>query len=179
MELSGSANAVSHPPAPRVQQSSIRSFFRPRTPTYTAPPTAPGAQTNSPALPQPTQLPPILSPTIPPLSTNDSTVPPQASISTIDSHHIQPLRRINSLLLPIHYPDSFYHKILDVSTTPNFSRVINWRDPSTSESKVIGGIVCRLDCALALDSTTQNPKVIEGSFDIYIQSLALLSPYRE
>jgi ribosomal protein S18 acetylase RimI-like enzyme len=93
-------------------------------------------------------------------------------------HHIQPLRRINSLLLPIHYPDSFYHKALTPDHPISFSRTILWTSTSPSETKVIGGIICRLDPALSPLSTPQTPQFIEGTHDIYIQSLALLSPYR-
>jgi hypothetical protein len=39
-------------------------------------------------------------------------------------------------------------------------------------------MVCRLDPSLASDSTPTSPKYVEGVFDIYVQSLALLSPYR-
>jgi hypothetical protein len=38
--------------------------------------------------------------------------------------------------------------------------------------------VCRLDPTQASDSTPSSPKAIPGSYDLYIQSLALLSPYR-
>jgi GNAT superfamily N-acetyltransferase len=61
----------------------------------------------------------------------------------------------------------------------NFSRVILWTDPHSKDTKVVGGIVCRLDPSLAPGSTPQSPQILEGSYDIYIQSLVLLSPYRE
>jgi len=100
-----------------------------------------------------------------------STLPPQASIAPIEPHHLQPIRRINSLLLPINYPDSFYNRILEPHLSLNipisFSRVILWKD-ANAEPKVIGGVVCRVD-----------PNVSSPTaFDLYIQSLALLSPYR-
>jgi ribosomal protein S18 acetylase RimI-like enzyme len=151
--------------APRVQ-SSIRSFFQSKS----ASPALPVAQT-----PPREQIPP------PPPAANearDPLLPPQARISPIAPDHIQPLRRINALLLPVNYPDSFYHKILDPSSV-NFSHVILWEDPVSKETKVVGGIVCRLDPSLAPGSTPQAPQTLEGTFDIYLQSLALLSPYRE
>ncbi len=155
-------------------QSSIRSFFQPRTPIYAAPPSS----TNSAAIAE--ILPPKSTPlpttaitrhshpeqAVPSLASSAS-LPPQASISTIHENNIQPLKRINSLLLPINYPDSFYHKILEPNTSPNFSRVILWQDAPSSEPKVVGGIVCRLE-------HDEFSKVSS----IYIQSLALLSPYR-
>ena len=184
MDTNGPSKAMSVPPAPlppvRVQQSSIRSFFHPRTPNYTAPPTAQNSQLTtassiSPPIPSSqTQA------SSPPPSNNGATaaIPEQATISHVDPSHIQPLRRINSLLLPINYPDSFYHKILDPSSAPSFSRVILWQDDPSHPPKVIGGIVCRVDPSLAPDSTPTVPKYVEGVCDIYVQSLALLSPYR-
>lgn len=151
--------------APRVQ-SSIRSFFNLKP----ASPAAPVAQT--PPRDQTPQLPPAAN------GAKDPLLPPGARISPATRDHIQPLRRINSLLLPVNYPDSFYNKIVDPSSV-NFSRVILWEDSHTKETKVVGGIVCRLDPALAPGSTPRDLQTLEGTFDIYLQSLALLSPYRE
>jgi len=119
---------------------------------------------------------------------------PSASISPIQPAHTPPLRRINSLLLPINYPDTFYTAA--ASPTPqNFSRVILWSDPS-SEPKVIGGIITRLDPlpqTRDLDAQKENGNIQAqkagngegsgegqggGEYALYIQSLTLLSPYR-
>ncbi|KAI9730175.1 MAG: hypothetical protein M1818_008269 [Claussenomyces sp. TS43310] len=158
-------------------QSSIRSFFQPRTPSYAAPPSQ-IPQTSARAAPSPPKL--SITPKAPANPTiAHPSLPPQACISTIHENHIQPLRRINSLLLPINYPDSFYNRLLGPETQPIFSRIILWREgPSNgtapaaalgdAETKVVGGIVCRIDAAdEGADTRT-----------IYIQSLALLSPYR-
>jgi len=165
-------------------QSSIRSFFQPRQPNYTPPPSSTNSNVNGVdrISPAPTSLPYSLTPPrqaepkISPLKPSSGRAsPPQASISPIHEKHIQQLKRINSLLLPINYPDSFYHKIVDPQNSPNFSRVIQWHEPlvlksafsPSSEPKVVGGIVCRLE----RDESTRTSA-------IYIQSLALLSPYR-
>ncbi|KAK2627121.1 hypothetical protein QTJ16_003087 [Diplocarpon rosae] len=167
-------------------QPSIRSFFQPRQPSYTMPPgSSPPPQPSPSSLPRATPSAPIqpstnTSQAIPP-ATRTPILPPQATISSIQQLHIQPLRRINALLLPIHYPDSFYHKILspDPPTPSNgFSRAILWTDPTTQETKVVGGVVCRLDPALSESSTAQNPVYTPDAYDIYVQSLVLLSPYR-
>ncbi|KAH8779580.1 hypothetical protein BGZ57DRAFT_889215 [Hyaloscypha finlandica] len=185
MDVNGSANTLS----PRVQPT-IRSFFQPRQPSYTAPPSLPVSKPDtSPPIASLSQTPPSAA-QMPQNTTltstvqlqRSSTLPQQATISPILEQHIQPLRRINSLLLPIHYPDSFYHKILSPDDPISFSRTILWTSPSStnspSETKVIGGIICRLDPALSPLSTPQVPIYLEGTHDIYIQSLALLSPYR-
>lgn len=77
---------------------------------------------------------------------------------------IQPLKRINALLLPVTYPEAFYNTAL----TSEFTRVITWADPVP---KVVGGIICRLEPIVTNDGTTNEQA-------LYIQSLALLSPYR-
>lgn len=155
--------------APDRIQSSIRSFFQSKTPSPA--PTVPlaAANTRQHQSSQSQQT---------PNAAYDPSIPLQAKISPITKDHIQSLRRINSLLLPINYPDSFYHKILDPSPV-SLSRVILWEDPNSNETKVVGGIVCRLDPSLTPDSGSQTPQVIEGSYDVYLQSLVLLSPYRE
>ncbi|TPX18983.1 uncharacterized protein E0L32_011300, partial [Thyridium curvatum] len=117
---------------------------------------------------------------------------PQATIVPVAEHHIPALRRINSLLLPVNYPDSFYHKALDPAVSGLFSRVILWRDDDDDDGsdqqsqqqqggseqrasdQVIGGIVCRLEPSPF--SSAASPG--EAQQAIYIQSLALLSPYR-
>ncbi|CZT08106.1 hypothetical protein WAI453_002256 [Rhynchosporium graminicola] len=185
METNGASNVAN-----TRAQPSIRSFFQPRQPNYTPPPgsSAPKVQPQVPS-PLVTQTPPSLPSQVsaishePITSTSKSHLPPQATISQIEQPHIQPLRRINALLLPITYPDSFYHKILlPDSPTPapprSFSRSILWTDTSSQDTKVIGGVICRVDPSLSPSSTPQNPSYTPNSHDIYIQSLCLLSPYR-
>ncbi|KAH9224639.1 hypothetical protein DL95DRAFT_322631 [Leptodontidium sp. 2 PMI_412] len=190
-----STNRASIPANTRAQPS-IRSFFQPRQPSYTPPP---GSLTtklpSSNPSPLTTQTPPSLTPPVssntskpiptptPPPIPKPSTIPPQATISQIQQEHIQPLRRINALLLPISYPDSFYHKILlpdppTPSPPKSFSRSILWTDPTSQETKVVGGVICRVDPSLSPESTPQNPSYTPDTHDIYIQSLCLLSPYR-
>lgn len=179
---------MEHPSVPKPlarAQSSIRSFFQPRQPNYTLPPSSTNSNIDggdrippTPTSPPLPSSPPRIQaePETSPLKTRSGTAsPPQASISPIREKHIQQLKRINSLLLPINYPDSFYNKIVDPQNAPNFSRVILFHEPltlksvfsSSSEPKVVGGIVCRLE----KDESTRTSA-------IYIQSLALLSPYR-
>lgn len=166
--------------APGQQQPSIRSFFQPRqlpkfaapptTSTTTPPPTA-SPTTNpppAPPLPPPIATAPLPPPTLPLLPPPPS-LPPQASILPITATHVPPLRRINSLLLSVPYPDSFYASLLDPASSGLLSRAILWRDTPTSSPKVIGGIVCRLE-----PTAPGTP----GTQAIYLQSLALLSPYR-
>ncbi|KAI3326931.1 acyl-CoA N-acyltransferase [Xylariaceae sp. AK1471] len=167
-------------------QPSIRNFFRPRQPSYAAPPSAPKniAPKNI-----GTQSGPTLS-TVPPTATTTTTTEtrqststtlpsangaapslpppanlhPQASIARIQPEHIPALRRITSLLLPVNYPDSFYARLSDPLSAGAFSRVILWRDDNnpTAPEKVIGGLVCRPEPspfhAGTVDAPPQTPR---------------------
>lgn len=137
-------------------------------------------------IPQPPPLPPQPGSAPPPVSTPQAppsslpyipslpvlppapSLPTNATIAPITAEHIPALRRINSLLLQISYPDSFYTTILTAPTSPLFSRAILWSESSATAPTVVGSVVCRLE-------TPANPSEPSA---IYIQSLTLLSPYR-
>ncbi|KHJ34170.1 putative acyltransferase domain-containing protein [Erysiphe necator] len=104
-----------------------------------------------------------------------SNISSNASIIEVEEDHLQPLRRINALLLPISFPDSFYRKILSPDPPISFSRSIIWSDP---EPKVVGGILCRIDPTSCPIFSTERPQDLQGANDIYILSLTLLSPFR-
>ncbi|TDZ30313.1 putative N-acetyltransferase san [Colletotrichum sidae] len=163
-------------------QSSIKSFFQPRQqPSYAPPPSAskfapapviasapPPPASNRNTTPPPATIPS----TTPPTSHSHSPPPtpanlhPNASIRPVDDADLQPLRRINALLLPVAYPETFYAAAL----TGPLSRVITWTDGPTTQ--VVGGVVSRLEPS-PFPPTSQTPE-----HALYIQSLALLSPYR-
>ncbi|KAK0668511.1 hypothetical protein QBC41DRAFT_321699 [Cercophora samala] len=172
------------------------------TPAPVPPPPAPPLPpaTESPRYPSPVAaqttvpIPITLPPTLPVLPSPPS-IPSGASIVPLEEQHIPALRRINALLLPVAYPDSFYSKVLDPLVSGLFSRAILWQDSPSDTPKLIGGLVCRLEPNFFLDSNGQplanpppplgsnlkpNPSVsLDTPFHaIYIQSLALLSPYR-
>lgn len=159
-------------PAPlKTAQASIRSFFKPKTPNYAAPPSkvisAADAKTPlvaSREIKSNAVSPPTTTITPPPPSPSDSKIDDRASITPFFSAHIPPLKRINALLLCITYPDTFYTTIL--SSTPSFSRAILWTSPGGSPT-LIGGLVSRVE-----------PNGNSTTSTLYIQSLALLSPYR-
>ncbi|KAG7291892.1 hypothetical protein NEMBOFW57_001916 [Staphylotrichum longicolle] len=197
----------------RAQQSSIRSFFQPRRqPEYAAPPSAappldssniatestsqtvpPPAPPLPAGPPKPVTIPITLPPNGVPVLPSPPSIPVGATIVPLAEQHIPALRRINSLLLPVPYPDSFYANVLDPLASGLFSRVILWQDSDADTPKVIGGLVCRLEPNRFLDAQGQplpqppvsSPRQIPPNAPldtpyhaIYIQSLALLSPYR-
>jgi ribosomal protein S18 acetylase RimI-like enzyme len=185
----------------KTAQSSIRSFFKPKTPNYTSMPPAssPAASSPPPAsitspIPReasestasPSNATSALS--VPPKPTLETrppahavsvsgglspkpALPPQATITVIEPSHIASLKRINALLLCITYPDTFYTTILASTAHPSFSRAILWSPsptPTSSAPTLIGGLVTRIEPSPGANGTST----------LYIQSLALLSPYR-
>lgn len=183
---------------PSHSQPSIRSFFQPKQPNYAAPPSSTTTSIHTPpkseeaitdsaielqptTKPPPAPIPPPL-PTPPgstsqqeqqrhtnlPLLPPPPSLHPQASIVPITADHIPALRRINSLLLQVTYPDSFYTAILTPSKSGLFSRAILWTEPQSTTPKVIGSLIIRPEEIPS--STTQQT--------LYIQSITLLSPYR-
>ncbi|KAI2780966.1 acyl-CoA N-acyltransferase [Daldinia loculata] len=181
-------------------QSSIRNFFQPKTPSYVQPPAISRAQAAPPVPPSPPSVAAASSPTTEqngprsPLSPVPTTAPltrpsslhPQATISPILPEHVPALRRITSLLLPVNYPDSFYARLSDPLSSGAFSRVVLWSDPSDSNGtpKVIGGLVCRPEPSPFTSSSSRKslsqPMTPSSQPNaLYIQSLVLLSPYRQ
>ncbi|KAF6819873.1 GNAT family acetyltransferase [Colletotrichum musicola] len=181
----------------KTTQTSIKSFFQPRQqPSFAPPPAstkftpAPGAAppppppppatttaTETTAAESPADTPPPASKSPSPTSTSTPpplapiTLHPQASIRRLDDADLSPLRRINALLLPVTYPETFYAAAL----TGPFSRVITWTDPATSKTKVVGGVVSRVEPSPFPPSS---PFASGPEHALYIQSLALLEPYR-
>ncbi|KAK1991232.1 hypothetical protein LX36DRAFT_590927 [Colletotrichum falcatum] len=180
-------------------QSSIKSFFQPRQqPSYAPPPPA-SKFAPAPSSTEAPAAPPRLPATKPPTSTSTTTAPPpptttttsqppattapppppagsapihpNAAIRPVGDRDLQPLRRINSLLLPVAYPETFYAAAL----TGPLSRVITWSDPSApGGEQVVGGVVSRVE-------PSPFPPASPGArpeHALYIQSLGLLSPYR-
>lgn len=159
-------------------QPSIRSFFQAKAPKYAPPPASTSRDVNganhAPPAAQQTQGEEGGGPGSPPRPTLDAPIPPpaailprEASIRPVAAADTPALRRINALLLPVSYPDSFYQHAVDPTASARFSRVVAWAHPG-EEPKVVGGVVCRVE-QLHPGAAAQN---------LYIQSLCLLSPYR-
>lgn len=204
----------------RAQQPSILSFFQPNNkqqpPKYAAPPIAqaqaqqqqqaPLQQVPSPVPPPPpppqpqSAAPVILASPVTALPPSTPSPHPSATIVPMTDAHIPALRRINALLLPVNYTDSFYKAILDPAQSGLFSRAILFRDgpadgplgpaaPATAPApKVVGGIVCRLEPS-PFDPATgaYSPDLARraharvsppDSRVLYVQSLGVLAPYR-
>ncbi|OHE99399.1 acetyltransferase [Colletotrichum orchidophilum] len=147
-----------------------------KTPIPTASTSPPPPKTTTTTTTTTTSSPPRPTIATPPTSQPPASTPlhPNASIRPISDQDLQPFRRINSLLLPVAYPETFYAAAL----TGPFSRVLTWREqPITNFSQeiVVGGVVARIEPS-PFPSATPTPTRLEHA--LYIQSLALLSPYR-
>ena len=138
-------------------QSSIRSFFTSKTPTYAPPPSQTPPPPRAAAESTPTAPVPSVDAPLPPAPSN---LPSGAAVRPVVPDDIAALRRINSLLLPVSFQDVLYDRALDPALSGRFSRVVTWSQDG-EPAKVVGGIICRVE-----------PNVL------YIQTLCLLSPYR-
>lgn len=110
-------------------------------------------------------------------ATNPS-LPREAAIRPVSPSDMTALRRLNALLLPVSFPDSFYAAVLDPALSHPYSRVITWDGDGNGlpqEPKVVGAVVCIPEPAL-LDSSSSSPS--PTSYNLYIRSLGILAPYR-
>lgn len=106
-------------------------------------------------------------------------LPPQLQIQPITPDTVKSYRRLITILLPIRYPDKFYKESVANTTGSTLARVALWNDTPTSSTSlsrklasttVVGGIQCRLE-----DASSGLP----GESQLYIQTIAVLSPFRQ
>ncbi|EXJ62349.1 hypothetical protein A1O7_02783 [Cladophialophora yegresii CBS 114405] len=95
---------------------------------------------------------------------------PGAAVSPVSEDHLQAIRRLTATTLPVRYGDAFFKTTVTDPVVRQLSRVALY------DSEPIGWIRCRLEpCSVnSAFSTQTNPPLSQ----IYIQALALLSPYR-
>ncbi|CAF9938455.1 MAG: hypothetical protein ALECFALPRED_007695 [Alectoria fallacina] len=131
-------------------------------------------------------------------------LPAELSITPITASTLPAYRRLITLLLPIRYPDKFYEDSIANPTPSSLALCALWHEtprpgkrkleslndempsstPATTEpeAKVIGGIQCRLEPLPCPPSTIPtcliSPLPQQQPHNLYIQTLAILSPYR-
>jgi ribosomal protein S18 acetylase RimI-like enzyme len=91
------------------------------------------------------------------------------TISLVERHHLHAIRRLTSTTLPMRYPDKFYTELVDNKDVGQFCRV------ALFENSPVGWIRCRLE---PKDHTTSGPGNAT-TYQLYIQALCILAPYRE
>ncbi|MCJ1475537.1 hypothetical protein MMC13_004200 [Lambiella insularis] len=131
-------------------------------------------------------------------------LPSHITIQPLTATTLPSFRRTISLLLPIRYPDAFYTSILSDPEVSSLSRAAFWHDrprPSkrkrsenptlpaqpalhldedlSNEAHLVGAIRCRIEPvpvpALEPATSAGSPQT---AHQLYVQALALLSPYR-
>ncbi|KAK5115091.1 hypothetical protein LTR62_001788 [Meristemomyces frigidus] len=112
-------------------------------------------------------------------------LPPNVEIRACAPADLTALKRLNSVLLPIPYPDSFYREIIADPVTNNMTLLALWHDdPSKigkAKGRLVGAIRCRLlpGTSITPGKPTSAPNSASGKTELlYLSSLALLSPYR-
>ncbi|KAA8892993.1 acyl-CoA N-acyltransferase [Sphaerosporella brunnea] len=104
------------------------------------------------------------------------TPPPQLHLAPAsDPKNISSLKRLNTLLLPIPYRESFYSDILSNATDSALSRVAFWE----GSISIVGGIRARWELT---DGTLPKEPIadittIRGG-KIYLMTICVLSPFR-
>ncbi|KAK6526676.1 hypothetical protein TWF281_009879 [Arthrobotrys megalospora] len=127
-----------------------------------------------------------------------ASLPPNVSIRAPTKVNVHLLKRINSLLLPVSYPENFYREILQNPESEALTRLAFY------DEECVGGIRCRLETAAEYQTglerlntmdTHGGSKILKAVADhrangsdsgsenhpkskIYIMTLAVLSPYR-
>ena len=104
---------------------------------------------------------------------------PSASLAPVTESHLPALRTLNQVTLPVQYSDKFYAAVLSRAPrdTGLYSRVILFHPPPSAALPlpgplVAGAVVCRAE--VSPFRSTRSPDELV----LYIQSLALFSPYR-
>ena len=114
-----------------------------------------------------------------PFGGNAPGLPPNVELRECKKEDIKSFKRLNSLLLPIPYADSFYREIMEDEVTSNITLMAVWHDSPANSAKdngtLIGAIRCRLFSDLPGASSSIQTK--DGPM-LYLSTLVLLSPYR-
>ncbi|OJD23515.1 hypothetical protein ACJ73_05129 [Blastomyces percursus] len=174
-----------------------KSSFRNSVPSFQTTPSAPPPSLASTRVDKSRNTNPAFEPKPYPSSLDTFNTPhPNVTVEPVRTAHVPSLMRITGLLLPVRYPNSFYTATITDPVVASVSRVAIYHDhpvadvtattfsttakvPSLSSSdKVIGGIRCRLE-PLPTSPDSPAPRPLRQATNLYIQTLHLLSPYRD
>ncbi|KAL6721955.1 hypothetical protein ACLMJK_001060 [Lecanora helva] len=144
-------------------------------------------------------MPPELLPSLPEHASqlkSRKALAPNIKLDPVTSHTVPAYRRLITTILPISYSDKFYKDSIANPTSSSLALCAQWQDSSISyhddhklsnqhdviasksaspRSLVVGGIQCRLE-PIPIPPTTSSPSQPQQA--LYIQTLAVLSPYR-
>jgi ribosomal protein S18 acetylase RimI-like enzyme len=106
-------------------------------------------------------------------------LPPNVELRGPTKEDMPSFKKLNSLLLPIPYPENFYKEILADPVDRSITLMALWHDSPSDVGKVkgrlVGAIRCRLFAHPPGDSASKAR--IDGPM-LYLSTLVLLSPYR-
>ncbi|KAI9711508.1 MAG: hypothetical protein M1820_002071 [Bogoriella megaspora] len=161
-------------------QSPSKSRQPPSNPTSNPIPDTQQQRTSAPS----TAVPPPRAPL-----SNSAPLDPRIYLASVTESTLPSLRRLNTLLLPIPYPPTFYQEILSDPITSSITLIAIWRDRPTDNGIVVGGVRCKLRPLSTSTSGLPNLGPTSSEFGVadtsgeqgrllYISTLAVLSPYR-
>ena len=108
-------------------------------------------------------------------------LPPNVEFRACTKEDISHFKRLNSLLLAIPYPESFYREIIEDQQTNDMTLLAVWHDDLAAVGKEKGRLVGAIRCKLLAYPPISNPyptRENEGPM-LYLSTLVLLSPYRK
>ena len=106
-------------------------------------------------------------------------LPPNVEIRGPTKEDMPSFKKLNSILLPIPYPESFYKEILAEPVDRSITLMALWHDSPSDIGKVKGRLVGAIRCRL-FDKPSGNSATkarVDGPM-LYLSTLVLLSPYR-
>ncbi|KAI7548180.1 hypothetical protein KC331_g4570 [Hortaea werneckii] len=136
---------------------------------------------------------------LPSFQTPLAPLPPNIHLRACTKADIPALKRLNALLLPIPYPETFYREILQDEVTNNLTLLALWHDDPSQKDRekgiLVGAVRGRLLPSSSSTSTTRGattpptpttgtthstPKERDEKEEklLYLSTLVLLSPYR-
>lgn len=113
------------------------------------------------------------------LQTIKPTLPPNIELRGPTKEDMPSFKKLNSILLPIPYPESFYKEILADPVDRSITLMALWHDSPSDIGKVKGRLVGAIRCRLFAKppGNSASKARVEGPM-LYLSTLVLLSPYR-
>lgn len=106
-------------------------------------------------------------------------LPPNVELRGPTKEDIPSFKKINALLLPIPYPESFYREILTEEVDRNITLLALWHDDPSTIGREKGRLVGAARCRLFSQPPSSTTAVKAGARPmLYLSTLVLLSPYR-
>ncbi|KAM0700609.1 hypothetical protein Q7P35_012330 [Cladosporium inversicolor] len=106
-------------------------------------------------------------------------LPPNVEIRGPTKEDMPSFKKLNSILLPIPYPESFYKEILAEPVDRSITLMALWHDDPSNIGKVKGRLVGAIRCRLFTKppGNSASKARVDGPM-LYLSTLVLLSPYR-